>query len=91
MDKPFNMQTFNSLPLLEKCSILYYHGKFVESHTDSQNQYAIYVLDRKYDFNYAIMLINKAKLSIEEVTVLENSDVAKFIEEAMLKGLHSSE
>jgi hypothetical protein len=74
------MEAFNALPLIEKCSVLHDHGRFVDSYKNERSEYAIYVLDRTYDFSYAIMFTNTQKLGVVEITVLESWDVADFID-----------
>jgi hypothetical protein len=73
------MEKFNALSLKEKCSILHDHGTFVATGKNGKSEYAIYSLDKAYDFSYAIMFTNITKLGVVEITVLEHWDVADFI------------
>jgi hypothetical protein len=74
------MEKFNVLPLVDKCSVLHEYGRFVDSFKNDKGDYAIYVLNGKFDFLYAVMFTNKKQLGVIEITVLENSDIASFID-----------
>jgi hypothetical protein len=73
------MEEFNSLRLGEKCAILHEHGKFVASYKYEKHDNAIYLLDRSYNFEYAVMFTDTEKLGVLEITILKNWDVADYI------------
>jgi hypothetical protein len=81
------MKKFNALTLKEKCSILHDHGIFVATGKNGTSEYAIYSLDKAYDFTFAILFTNITRLGVVEITVLENWDVADFIN-VSLKNLY---
>jgi hypothetical protein len=73
------MENFNSLRLGEKCAALHEHGKFLESYKRKKHDYAIYVLDRAYNFEYAVMFTNSERLGVLEIRILKNWEVANYI------------